>query len=351
MKNYSGGDNPLVAIIFLVLISFLILTGIVYLIIQAYNIFQFNRICTQSKLTGEEIGFIRTFINRLHIKQPLDIVSRRVSYDTFVNSVAHFYESQNISEEDLLHETQLFDRVREKLNFKHKYKRKNILSSRALPENHPVFITYINRETKQIYTFDSHVILNSDFYLGIAPPTEELDPDIVDLNQAQPILEVCFRRPQDDEYLFDSTLVRPVTFPKNLWYIRHSERIVKGDPMKQLDIPGTIMITHAEDCPNSDTNNLEEAAELSVSIQALNNRACLFKLSDENLSLTPHMRILLTFEVNKSPLTIRAEIKDKVSSKKGTLYQSTYKDLAQEDFLSITSFIVLKKSNKKTGAN
>ncbi|MBB64307.1 MAG: hypothetical protein CMO81_04515 [Waddliaceae bacterium] len=347
LKNYDGGTNPILVVIFLILLCFIILCGIAYLVWEALKILKFNKVCTQSHLTGEEIGFLRTFIRRLHIKHPLKVLTKRSEYDSFMNKVSHYYESLNLSEEDLLPDVQAFSKIRQKLSFTHKFRSKRLSSSRAIPVGHNLQITHYDLESKSLTAFKSKILQNNDFYINISPPPGDYDVEMFLKPGSKQRLEVCFRRPKEPEYLFDSMLIRTSTNPRPMWYIRHSDTLSKGDPLKKLDIPGSVLITHADSSETEDEEESDEGKEFSMRIAALSNRECLFTIENLDRPLNGDHKILMSFELNKIPLTTRGKIIKSVKRKDSLSYLASFNDLSPEDYVTITTFAIQKKSGKK----
>ena len=82
-------------------------------------------------------------------------------------------------------------------------------------------------------------------------------------------------------------------------------------------------------------------------IAALSNRECLFTIENLDRPLNGDHKILMSFELNKIPLTTRGKIIKSVKRKDSLSYLASFNDLSPEDYVTITTFAIQKKSGKK----
>jgi len=329
LTPYKGGASPIVLYL---LIGFAVLAMIaasVVFVLSRYKFVEFEHICQRARLTREEVGFLKDFLGRFHIDKQIEPLTDIRYFDAFVNRVAHHYESAHLSEEDLLREMTELRSIRTKLGLTHDFKDKPLKTSRAIPEGHPLSITYHDSETNNSFSFSSTVIHNNDFFLGIEPPPADISTYV--FNHDKPAIQVSFARTIDAEYVFDSVVVRPVNHPETMWYVRHAKRLIRGETQKMLLIPATIMFTKE--------NHTHEFEEFAITIKTLNNRDVTFTLRDPTDTLEPDTGILLNFEAEGKSFAWGGLITDTIHHHTELVYRAEFRSVPDEDNLIMLKFL------------
>lgn len=315
MKNYEGGTNPLLVFLLIALCIFAGIVLVIYFLWNLYKKFKFTKICQNTNLTGEEIGVLKSFITRFEIAQPLLILIRRNYFDNLSSLVAHHYGHKEISEDDLLYEMEIFNTIRKKLGLTHSFKKKYINSSRALPVNLPIVVTYFDKSTDNKLVFNSSVIANDDLFLSIAPPKdEELLKHLRETKKPQ--LEISFIRERDAEYHFESTIYRFLKTPEELFHLQHADRITRGNVQKPLEIPASI-IYHSKD-------GVEEHEAI---VELLDSHFCTFYLKDQEIHLHKTAGALINMTVKDKNLALQSTITRLVKRGERLFHRAELKNL------------------------
>lgn len=334
IDDYKGEDNYLILYL---LISFFILlfagTIGVYLY-SRYKELEFIRICKQAELTDQELRHFEKFLKRMHMHhQKIKIITDIRHFNVFIARLAHYHESSFISEADLLAESDLFNSIRKKLDFKHHFNEHPLINTRSMALKYPLNISFDDPKTGTTISFHARVRYNNEFFLGINPPDPEIAQQVY--NQLKPELKVSFIRNEDAEYLFDSFLVRKVTHPETMWYIRHTGRLVRLPMAKNLEIPATIMLSQ-EDSKGG-------YSEFEATIQTLDKKSATFILRDPTTTLQPNTSILLNFENEGKPVAWGGVVTDPVCHPDDMIYRTKF------DIVSDKDNLIMLKLMKKAG--
>lgn len=318
LSDYEGGTSPLLIFVFFGLVILSIIACFLYLAWIIYKTVKFSSVCKTAGLNGEEAGLIKSFIKRFQIASPLFIVLKRSYLDNFVNQIAHHFGNSEISNEDLFHEIQLFNSIREKLQLRHKFTTKKIHSSRALQKALPLVIRYTDKSTQIEQIFASYVEENNDLFLGIRPPEdEELAKNIEETLKAQ--LSISFVREGDAEYHFDSIVYKSIKQPKTLFYVQHSNHIIKGHQQKPLEIPASVL-SHIDD----------QVLEYNAEIDTINTQTCVFVLENQNVLLKKEQSVLINVTILEKALAIQASIKRLVKRGEIIYHHAEIKSLSED---------------------
>ena len=337
LKDYHGGTNPILIILALALVIVLILMAIGMSLYRVYRGIQFNRICSNSKMSSHEIGTLRTFLRRMHIKEPLDVVTKKSRFDLFMNRVAHYYEKISLSEEDLHREQSVFAAMREKLNLPHTFKKKRLFTSRALPRDYPLSVLVKDPLTLNVFHFQSSVLDNNELYLGITPPSDELRAELDIGGRVE--IALSFIRERDAEYLWESHLIRPVDYPETMWYIAHSPILTRGTIQEPVNHPALIMLQQSDDEGRVD--------EFNVTLYNLTNTGCTFRCDDARHPFDTGPRVLISFELPNGSFTLRGSVVNIIKRKGEFLYRIQFEKLKDEDNISLLRFMLDQQKERK----
>lgn len=336
LKDYEGGSNPILAVLFIGLIVFGLLAGISFAIWKMYKTIRFNHLCTTSRLSSNEISTLKTFMRRMHIKEPLDVVTRKKRFDDFMNRIGHFYEGLTLSEDALCQEEDVFRNIRNKLQMPHNWRSKHLHTSRCLPVNYPLSLICWDEETQNIFRFNTRVLESNEFYLGIAPPDQKISSELF---QQRCHVEAAFTREKDAEYMFDSHLVRTVDHPKTMWYIAHSKELIKGNPVEPVAISALVMVADLED-PS-------RVGEFNVMLHNLSNKGCTFRCDDKDHPFDSGPRILISFEIPQGSFTLRGNLLNIIKRNGELLHRVAFHDVGEEDSLTLLRFMLDLRAEKK----
>jgi len=324
IESYKGGSSP-------VLLYLLIGLGVIFVgsiiglsLLSRYRVFEFFKLCRQAKLSREEVGLLQDLLRRFNLQEKkIETLTDRRLYDVFSARIAHHYENHMFSEIDLLHEANLFGGIRKKLNLTTPSDETPIKTSRVLPLKQSVTISYIDTETQNTISFQSKILYNGEFFLGIQPPETKIAKQI--LTQMKQRIRIDFIRENDAEYLFDTQFVKAVNHPKTMWYVRHANRLIRTEAQKILNIPATVMFTKNEDT--------EEYAEFEATIQTLNNKSATFTLVDPTAALKHHLNILLNFETKEQQFAWGGMISNQIQTPDQIIYRTEFRSVPDEDNL------------------
>jgi hypothetical protein len=326
LRNYQGGSDSNIPQIIITLIILGALTTGGWFLWQRYIIMRFHRACAAA-MNPEEQGFVKSFIARFHIKDPIGVLSHRNQFDSFMNRVAHHYENADLSEEDLFVEAKAFKEIRKKLHLKHDYHHPTLISSRALPVNHPISVSYFDSETRRRFTFESKVVINHDFFLGIQPPDLASHREIS--GQQKQSLQIMFIRERDAQYHFESAGVRLVDYPIPMWYIRHSSSLHRGEPHVRLSLPANLIL------PQDDESSLE----YPVTVSTLNEEGCRFLFNDTANKLSLPSSALVNVAVGTSSLMLRGMVHSTIRRKNNEYYSLGFGELDKEQRVTIRHYL------------
>jgi hypothetical protein len=293
-------------------------------------------------MRGDEIGFFKSYLKKLHIKNILDLASKRKEFDQFVDRVGHYFEGTGLKEDELPQETLAFKNLRTKLDFGHTFTEIKITSTRTLPINHGLTVIFNDVETKEFMTFQSNVIENNEFFLGIRPPNFDFGEEIY---KTPPELEVSFLKGKHLEYSFESRFVRITPNPKRMWYIQHTQDLNKQNNLKPLKIDASVMLSDQED--------LSQVLERRILITFLTNKAAAFRLKKEadlpslSKAIQKDNSCLINFKIDDAFLTCRGTLIDVQDN--GTEYfcKLTFNSLEQEDEQVLIRYMFSQRKGSK----
>lgn len=333
ISNYEGGDNPVFLYILITLAVSLVMTGIGYLLWEGYKLLQFQKICAEAKVNSEELGYFKGYLKLLHEKDFLAIATNRARFDDFMNRVGHYFEGISISETELPIEEERFSTIRNKLGFAHEWKDKKFTSTRAIPPGKKLNIILRDLQTKQLVTFQSKVVSNNDFYLGIEPTEEILEDE--DIFEHMTELDISFQRGRSRECTFESRFVRLTHNRKEVIYIQHSNQVTIASLMKKLSIPVNLMFSVGE----------EEDTEHSASINFLTNKQCSIVGDLSNFKALPKVdqNLLISFFLDGEDLTCRGVIREVRSDENSVFCRINFTRLSSKEDQILIRFMYNEK--------
>lgn len=336
ISNYGGGENPLLQFLFFAALFLALLSIGIFALWEIYKRIKFNGLCKDAGLSGEEIGVLKSFLRRFKVKEPLLAIMRRKNFDDFSAKVAHHFGNSEISEEDLLYEVAIFNSIREKLGLQHNFRTKNLTSSRALPEDLPLIITYFDKTTNNKLEFSCNVYKNSDLFLGVSPPQdEELIQHLRETRKPQ--LEVTFVRERDADYHFDSTVYKYLSSPEEYFLLQHSTNLTQGQLHKPMNLPATV-IYHTKD----------SVEEYEAIIDHLDSKHCAFYLDNQKVKLHKTSSALINTTIKDQTLAIQASITKLVRRGDKILHRAELKNLNEDTCKLLLQFAFEKTSSKKS---
>lgn len=338
LADYKGGDDPLLIYLAAGLLIALCLSGFVWLCWQAYKQWKLQRLCQQLGFSGDELGLLKGFMRRLHVKKRLETVTQQRQFDLFVNRVAHHYSNRPLTEEALIRDIDTFGNIRLKLDLKHHFRQPKINSSRALPLKYPLDIIYTDDETKETFRMQSKVIANNEFYLGVIPPDSEIAKGLP--HAKNPRLQVAFQRERGALYSFDSRFVRLVNHPQTMWYISHGDTLRKSRQATQLQIPGNLIV-----CGDEDECSVQY--ELNGSISVLDLEYCLVELEGEVHPVQKGVYTLLTFDMEGEPMTLRGHVAQTHANNGKLSIRIDFSNLSTEETQLLIRYRNQKKKERK----
>lgn len=346
LADYKGGENPLVLFVIIFTLSLLPLLALLYYFLAGYRVNQVNRFCQQLGLSSGEKGHLKGFFRRLHIRHPLLVMTEIRYLDAFMNRVARYYMGMGLTEEELIREIDVFGNVRLKLNLRHSFKNKRILSSRSLPPKHPIEVTYTDEETNQSFTFLTSVVYNSELFLGIAPPVDNKGNPLKVLTRAD--LEISFQREKGYTYSFESRYVRSVNFPLSMWYLLHSSQLTRADHARNLRIKASILVCGNERVDEDSVASDMDREEVYCIISVLNNKGCVLEIAESDSCLNAHDQMLISFELEEERhLSLRATVVQTYSKPGKQLVKADFKNLSSEENKYLFSFYIRQKKKEK----
>ncbi len=340
LVNYSGGTNPVLIYIFFGIILFVITLTAFYAIHKAMRRSKFYGKLGAVGVTGEELGILMSFIKRFNIVEPLEIVSHRPNFNQFMDRVAHHYEHSRLSEEAMIREVQIFDRIRRKLGFIDTLADFRCTNSRALPLDHPLTIRVTDPDTHETFTFRSRVLANYDFFLGIEPPEKVVDKET--FNKKRPACHIEFDLEGGPHHSFESRYLRNVNYPENMWCLQQSSNITTAELHDPLNIPSNLMLT-------DDTG--AEVSEVHGKLVELSNKECRFQLKSDSDTLEIGAGVLVNFDIEDDHFMARASIEDCQQVEKTKIYRLSFAGLEEEEQRLIVRFAHQEKKKKnKSGS-
>ena len=327
LQDYEGGDNPILLYAFIVGVLLLAAGGIGWVLYIRWREARIWSMCQDRELSFEEYGFLRSFAKRFHEYDFTTLITKRSAFDKFLNKVAHHYESVNMTLDDMGRETTLLQVIRTKLGFGHSYKDKRLNSSRALPLNHPITVTFSDKGTKRAFTFHSKIVATNEFFLGLAPPESEIGKETFESKKLP--LSIALTRENDAEYFYESNLVRVVSYPTPLWFVRHSDKLNRGAEHRTLDLPATVTIAE---------NNGEGSSDHKITIVHLNKEGARFRFADQSVCApTPSSALLALKSADDSQL-LRVQITEKLRREDEQYFRIQFKSLSDEQTLWLNRF-------------
>jgi len=329
LKNYGGGTNPILFDAFITLIILSIPLSLGWVLWKKLQRIRFFQTCYMMDLTAEERGFLANFIKRFHVKNPSTAISNKNNFDRFINRVAHHIENWNLSESDIAKEAQFLKTIRKKFGFSHRYSDPCLVSSRALLINHPIIVTFLDPQTKRKFSFNTKVIHVDDFFLGLTAP--EVDVNRAAFENKKLGLNISFTRENDAHYHFDSRLVRIVSHPDPMWYIRHSCDVSRGDKHRLISVPAKLMLRKS--------GQEENPTEKDITITTLTGDGGRFSFNDTSTTLNTPAGALLNIDIEGNKLMLRSTVTDIIKKKNGPYYRLRFSNLKKEQRLILARYI------------
>lgn len=343
ISNYEGGENPLVLFFLFFILTILPVLSLFYYLVSGRKKAKVNHLCRLAGFDSNEKGHFKSFLRRLHIKKPLLVLSDIRYLDAFMNRVSRYYMGRGLTEEELIREIDIFNNIRIKLNLNHTFQKRRILSSRALPPKHPVELIYTDSETNQTFRLRSQVIYNNDLYLGILPPKEAVKHSLV--IQKKMDVEISFQREKGCTYSFDSRFVRSVDYPRTMWYVLHSTQLLRTDHARNLSIEAGLILCSTRESEGDNQEEITNFDEIPGLISVLNSKNCVVEISHPNFELKSNDQVLIDFELEEAPLSIRGIITQTHSKDSKQLLKIDFQSLSSEEKKHLMNFYL--KEQKK----
>ncbi|SCA63707.1 hypothetical protein SCG7086_BA_00090 [Chlamydiales bacterium SCGC AG-110-P3] len=327
LQNYEGGDNPILLWLFIAGVVLIAVGATAWILYMKWREARIWEMCQERELSLEEYGFLRSFAKKFHERDFTTLITKKSAFDRFLNKVSHHYESISMTSDDLASEATLLEIIRTKLGFPHNYKDKRLRSSRALPVNHPLTITFSDKGTKRGFTFHSKVIVNNEFFLGITPPDNEIGKETFESKKLP--LTVMLTRENDAEYFYGSNLVRVLSYPKAIWIVRHSDKLDRGAEHRRLDLPAKITISEADG---------ESSADHQITIVHLNRDGARFRFNEQSVEPSTPSSALLMLKSGEESQLVRVQIAEKLRRDNERYFRIQFKDLSEEQSLWLNRF-------------
>jgi hypothetical protein len=327
LPSYQGGDNPILIYGFFISMSILVSVVLGYSLFTYTRKYRFHRFCTLKGLSKLEIGYLLDLTTKLHVSEPLSIMSSASSFDLFMNRVSHYYQHQIVSDEDFSDLIDFAGKIRTKLYNRRATKGRH--SSRTIPMHSPVMITCYNKHSSDPVSFPAKVIDNNDFFLGITLPESAADREACTVSGVS--IQIEFVRKNDAEYFFETQLVRAVFFPKRMWYLRHSEDLQQGELHRYFTIPASVMAI-------SDTEETQ-SLEYEATIRTITNEACSFIIDEKSPPIKPDTTLLINFEVNEELFSCRGHIDKTYSREDRTTYRLSFRGMEPDENLQLLTAV------------
>ncbi len=310
ISNYQGGSNPLLIIIAIILLAVAVLSSLAYAVFSLYKKSRCTRMLESDLFTGRERGFLRSYFRRLKIHEPLEILSERIQYDGFVNDVAHLYEVTEVPIDVMREEGRVFHGVRKTLLLKHSFFDPILSSTRALPQNYLVAITFLDENSGKFHHLSATVSENREFFLALSVPDDPVLDDLIrDMGKLELTLE--FSRRKDAQYHATSHLIRVVGEHDKIWMVSHSKKIGRSPLRPPLNIAGSMLIA----------GNNDEVFEYPVKVANVNNLGCILISEVVNGGVERKAGVVVNFEVEGQALACRGLIDDIFMKKEKHIYQ------------------------------
>lgn len=336
LRDYEGGTNPLLIYLFFLFIATLVAAALFRIGKEIWQNNQFRIRALSSGLTFDELSRINNLLDRLHVKNRLETITRQQDFDTFTFRVAKIYEGVILTDDRLIDEIAGFSSIRNKLGMRHLQRNTDIKNTLSLPIGQKLSLKYIDRDTELTFHFHSEVLENNDFYLGILPPDRQISKEL--FGQASPQVEASWVGDNQVSYIFETKFVRFMQGEREMWYIQHSNQIEKLEGKGSLKIPGTFMPI------KEDGTSL--FAEYPTTITSLTQKECLFT-SSTTANLEVANRILISFELEDNAISSRVEITEVIKLATGIVCKGNFVGLGQEDTRIILEWIIREKKKEQ----
>ncbi len=319
LRDYHGSTSQINTIALILIAIFLIGLVISYFLWLYYGWLKFNQICTSSKLSGEEVGALRSWVRLFKVKRPIDLFTHLPKFDEFVSKIAHECEFRSMSEEEGRSLSTVFSSIRGKLNFGHAFQAGKVLSSRALPVDYKVNISFKDQSGVAV-SFASQVVASEELFLTIAPPpSRDIEKQILSIKKAA--IEINFTRNKDAEYNFLSNMIY-IEEKTRYWRVRHSDRLMSNPLPPTVHIPGTILYTVDE--------GSDKTLEERVTIKLLYNQGCTFLAQLVPHPLPDDSQVVINFKVEGRLLSCQGMITHSKSWKGSLVYTMVFEHVPEE---------------------
>jgi len=339
LPNYYGGDNPLLIYLFFAFIIILIGCSIFFAIHKKVQQQRFLNCLNAAGISGEEASTLKIFMKRLHIPIPLDVITSRAAYGRFIDRVSHYFEHTTLSEEAMMREMQIFDRIRRKLRFIETFRGNKCTNTRALAIDQKIEVTLIDRETKRKVSYTSRIKCNYDFFLGIEPPED--DKLRVMGGKQQPKLEISFDLDEGPHHTFDSQYLRIVNFPEIMWCVQHSSHVRTAEIITELAIPSTVTL------PGGEGEDPSSLVEVQGTLVDLSNKEARFCVGSKGCEIESGKGVLLSFGTGEESFSCRGTISDHLVVESADHYRMMLTGLSEEEQKSLLRFVNQEKKKAK----
>ena len=237
--NYKGGENPILIYIFVICVI-IGLGASIWVYYKRWSLRRhFFSLCADKKLTKSQVEVFVHFMKVHKIPLSPQILTNRVHFDKFINSVGYHliavHESRSLADKDL---SILVD-LRKSL---FPTGGQETSTSRFLKVGASLFISFYDEKKGAYSKFKSSILENTD--CGLKVSVEEL-PGIGQVLEKSP-LSVQFREGSMMQVkAFESYLMRKETKENQInWLVQHSY-FVKNELLKEMNIPGKLYIAEA----------------------------------------------------------------------------------------------------------
>lgn len=329
LQDYTGGTNQILIWLAVSIGIFLLTAGITWIIYQKWRYQQFFALCQEKGLSTAEYGLLSDFAKKFYEKDLLSLVTKKASFDKLISQIAHHYKGKNLCLETLEEENTLIQNIRSTLGFIHNYSEKKLLSTRALPINHPITVLLTDQQKRRTdIKFLSSIEYSNNFYIGITPPEQSIKNSL-DEKARLPFL-LSFIRENDAEYIFDSHLISVVDHPKQMWILAHNDKLQKGESQRRVELPG--ILTVADD-------DQEASVDYKIVIDQLARDGCQFHSKSQNFHLHPPFSGLISFSFNEKSETLRAQVNKTVRRGDQLYYRAQFKTIEKDQLLRLQRIV------------
>jgi hypothetical protein len=257
LTNYKGGDNPILIYIFVICVI-IGLGASIWVYYKRWSLRRhFYSLCADKKLTSSQVEVFVHFMQMHKIPLSPQILTNRVHFDKFINSVGYHiiavHESQSLADQDL---SILID-LRKSL---FPTRGKEVSTSRCLKAGASLLISFFDEKKGTYSRFNSSILENTD--CGLKVSVEEV-PGVGQVIEKNP-LSIQFREGSMMHLkVFESYLMRKEMKENQItWLIQHSY-FVKNESRKEINISGKLYIAKTD-----------VVEEISVTLTTLEMNGC-----------------------------------------------------------------------------